>query len=45
MSLIGVALRVIIFLAVSLFGVKNVVNLIINAIIGLVILFILNFST
>jgi hypothetical protein len=46
MSLIGIALLilvVIIFIAVALFVIKNVVHLIINAIIGLVTLFIVNF--
>ena len=46
MSLIGIALLilvVIIFLAVAFFVIKNVVHLIINAIIGLVTLFIVNF--
>ena len=46
MSLIGIALLIlviIIFLAVAMFVVKNVVHLIINAIIGLVTLFIVNF--
>jgi hypothetical protein len=46
MSLIGIALLilvVIIFAAVALFVIKNVVHLIINAIIGLVTLFIVNF--
>ena len=46
MSLIGIALLilvVIIFLAVALFVIKNVGHLIINAVIGLVALFIVNF--
>jgi hypothetical protein len=46
MSLIGIALLIlviIIFMAVAMFVVKNVVHLIINAIIGLVTLFIVNF--
>ena len=46
MTLIGIALLIlviIIFLAVALFVIKNVVHLIINAIIGLITLFIVNF--
>ena len=46
MTLIGIALLilvVIIFVAVALFVIKNIVHLIINAIIGLVTLFIVNF--
>jgi len=46
MSLIGIALLilvVIIFVAVAIFVIKNVVHLIINAIIGLLTLFIVNF--
>lgn len=46
MSLIGIALLIlviIIFVAVAMFIVKNAVHLIINAIIGLITLFIVNF--
>jgi hypothetical protein len=46
MTLIGIALLilvVIIFVAVALFVIKNIVHLIINAIIGLITLFIVNF--
>jgi len=46
MSLVGIALLilvVIIFVAVAIFVIKNVVHLIINAIIGLLALFIVNF--
>jgi hypothetical protein len=46
MDLIGIALLIIviiIFVAVAMFLVRNVVHLIINAIIGLVVLFLVNF--
>ncbi|KUG14800.1 hypothetical protein ASZ90_015563 [hydrocarbon metagenome] len=46
MSLIGIALLIVvivILLAVALFVVKNIVHLIINAVFGLITLFIVNF--
>jgi hypothetical protein len=46
MTLLGIAiliLVIIIFLAIAFFVIKNVANLVINAIVGLITLFIVNF--